>query len=128
LRALKRKTTKEIIKPSTKFMVVSVSAISPKYWNKIQRKKLSNYKCKGLDTLTRRVLFFFTRHSLDVTKWGSPAATYTCLVTAPVPTMDRNTARSTDIEIGDEIIVHSYVFEVPLVPSQLLRLQKNSSY
>jgi hypothetical protein len=48
----------------------------------------------------------FTRQSLDVTKWASPEATYTCLLTVPLLALDRNTARRTHIEIGDEIVVH----------------------
>jgi hypothetical protein len=45
LRALKRKTPKEIIKPSTKFMVISVfyTAVSLKDCNKIQGKKINPY-------------------------------------------------------------------------------------
>jgi hypothetical protein len=78
---------------------------------------------QGAGHFDKKSILLFKRQSLDVT-----AATYTCLVTALIPAMDRNTVRSTDIEIGDEIIVHSYVFEVPLFLSQLLCLQENSSY
>ena len=82
----------------------------------------------GARHFDKKSILLFTRQSLDVTKWGSPATTYTCLVTAPIPAMDLNTARSTGIEIGFEFIVHSYVFEVSLFLSQLLFLQENSSF
>ena len=83
---------------------------------------------QGARYFDKNSILLFTLQSLDVTKCGSPAATYTCLVTATIPAMDRNTVRRTDIEIGDEIIVHSYLFEIPLFLSQLLHLQENSSY
>lgn len=74
---------------------------------KFRGKRLSDYKVQGARHFDNKSILLFKRQSVDVTKWGSPAATYTCLVTAPIPAMDRNTVRSTDIETGDEIIVHS---------------------
>ena len=95
---------------------------------KFRGKRLSNYKVQGARHIDKKRILLFKRQSLDVTKWGSPAATDTCLVTVPVLAVDRNTARSTDVEIGDEIFVHSYVFKVPLFLSQLLCFQGNSFY